>query len=81
MAEYGSCCKRREVLVDKSYRSSTETLIDRLHNPPYLFLSREDDNEVRDIGKKKDFRSVLHHPILSNANPFLPYQLTDWAPD
>ena len=34
---------------------------------PYLFLSREDDDDVRDIGKH-DFRSVLVHPMLSNAN-------------
>ena len=33
-------------------------LIDRLHIPPYLFLSREDEDDVRDIGKH-DFRSVL----------------------
>ena len=65
MAEYGSCCKRREVLVDKSYRSSTEKLIDRLHNPPYLFLSREDDNEVRDIGKKKKRIFVRYYFTLS----------------
>ena len=37
------------------------------HIPPYLFLSREDDDDVRDIGKH-DFRSVLIHPMLSNAN-------------
>ena len=38
--------------------------------PPYLFLSREDDDEVRGIGKP-DVRSVLLHPMLSNANPIL----------
>ena len=38
------------------------------HIPPYLFLSREDDDDdVRDIGKY-DLRSVLLHPMLSNAN-------------
>ena len=38
------------------------------HIPPYLFLSREDDDDdVRDIGKY-DLRSVLFHPMLSNAN-------------
>ena len=43
-------------------------LIDRLHVPPYLFLSREDDDDVKDIGKH-DFRSALFHPLLSlNAN-------------
>ena len=36
-------------------------LIDRLNIPPYLFLSREDDDDVRDI-RKHDFRSVLLHP-------------------
>ena len=36
--------------------------------PPYLFLPREDDDEVTDIGKH-DFGSVLLHPMLSNANP------------
>ena len=35
--------------------------------PPYLFLSREGDNDVRDIGKH-DFRSVLLHTIVSNVN-------------
>ena len=33
--------------------------IDLLHIPPYLFLWREDDDDVRDFGKH-DFRSVLH---------------------
>ena len=37
------------------------------HIPPYLFLSREDDDDVRDIGKH-DFRLVLLYPTLSNAN-------------
>ena len=38
------------------------------HVPPYIFLSRENDDDVRDIGKH-DFRSVLLHPMLSNAKP------------
>ena len=38
------------------------------HIPPYLFLSREDDSDVRDVGKH-DFRSVVLLPMLSNANP------------
>ena len=38
------------------------------HIPRYLFLSREDDDDVTDIGKH-DFRSVLRHRIVSNANP------------
>ena len=37
------------------------------HIPPYLCLSREDDDDVRDIGKH-DFPLVLLHPMLSNAN-------------
>ena len=37
------------------------------HIPPYLFLSREDDDDVRDNGKD-DFRSVLLHPMLTNAD-------------
>ena len=38
------------------------------HIPPYLFLSREDDDDVvRNIGKY-DLHSVLLHPMLSNAN-------------
>ena len=36
------------------------------HIPPYLFLSREDDDVVTDIGKH-DFRSVLLHPMFHNA--------------
>ena len=43
-------------------------LIDHLHIPPYLILSRDDDDDVRDIGKH-DFRSVLLHPMLSNVTP------------
>jgi len=42
-------------------------LIDGVHITPYLFLLRDDDNEVREIGKH-DFRSVLLHPMLANAN-------------
>ena len=37
------------------------------HVPPYLFLSREDDDDVRDT-EKHDFRSVLLHPMLSNVS-------------
>ena len=36
------------------------------HIPPYLFLSREDGDDVGDIGKH-DFESVVPHPWLSNA--------------
>ena len=70
MAEYGSCCNERGVLVDRSHCNSEhplKKLIHRLHSPPYLFLSRKYDDGVRDIGKH-DFRSVLLHPMLSNAN-------------
>ena len=35
--------------------------------PPYLVLSREDHDDVRDLGKH-DFRSVLLQPMLSSAN-------------
>ena len=34
--------------------------------PPYLFLWRENDDEVRDIGKH-DFRSVLLHPTSQST--------------
>ena len=37
------------------------------HVLPYLLLSREVDDDVRDIGKH-DFCSILPHPILSNTN-------------
>ena len=37
------------------------------HIPPYLFLSREDDNDVREI-EKHDLRLVLLHSMLSNTN-------------
>ena len=54
----------------KSHRNSRERplkkLVDRLHIPPYLFLSRESDDDDTDIGKH-DFRLVLLHPMLSNA--------------
>ena len=44
-----------------------KNLIGRLYIPPHLFLSQEDDNDVRDNGNR-DFRSVPTHPMLSNAN-------------
>ena len=44
-----------------------------------IFLSREDDDEVRDIGIH-DFCSVLLHPVLPNANLFIePWTIKDWA--
>ena len=58
ITEFGSCRKQREVLVDKS---QLKKLINRLHIPPYLFLSREDYDDVRHAGKS-DFRSVLLYP-------------------
>lgn len=42
-------------------------LIDRLYILPYLFLSRKEDDDIREIGKH-DFRSVLLQPKLSNFN-------------
>ena len=39
------------------------------HIPPYLFLSRADDDDIRELGKP-DFCSVLVHLMLSNANHF-----------
>ena len=58
ITEFGSCRKQREVLVNKS---QLKKLINRLHILPYLFLSREDYDDVRDAGKR-DFRSVLLYP-------------------
>ena len=77
--EYDSSCKQRHVLSYNSHRNCTERaplkkLIDRCLIPPYLFLSREDDDDdVRAIGKH-DFRSVLCHSLLSNANRFDAYE-------
>ena len=42
-------------------------LIDRVHILSYLFLSLEEDYDIRDIGKH-DFRSFLLQPMLSYAN-------------
>ena len=56
------CCDalyRRVLLFVYSYSKN--------HVPPYLFVSREDDDDVRDI-EKHDFRSILFHLLLSNAN-------------
>ena len=52
---------------DSIYRRVLLIVCSMNHVPPYLFLSREDDDDVRDIGKY-DLRSVLLHPMLSNAN-------------
>ena len=56
MAEYGSCCKRSEVRVDKSHGNNRGSIPWRSCSTVPIFrhiyfLSREDDNEVRDIGK------------------------------
>ena len=39
------------------------------HIPSYLFQSRADDDDIRELGKR-DFCSLLVHPMLSNANHF-----------
>ena len=69
MAEYenGRSTSSRDALSATRYDLFTSTSFWLQHVPPYLFLSREDDDDVRDIGKH-DFRSVLLHPMLSNAN-------------
>ena len=54
---------------DAIYRRVLLFVCSMYHIPPYLFLSQQDDDDVRDIGKC-DFRSVLLHPMLSNAIPF-----------
>ena len=38
--------------------------------PPYLFLSREDDDDVRVNIGKHDFRSVLLHLMLIKVFPW-----------
>ena len=52
MVEYGSRCQQREGLAHKAH--PLKKSIDRLHIPPYLSLSREDDDDIRDI-RKHDF--------------------------
>ena len=52
---------------DAIYRQVFLFVCSMNHIPPYLFLSREDDDDVRDIGKQI-FDSGLLHPMLSNAN-------------
>ena len=37
------------------------------HIPPYLFLSPEDNDDVRDIGRH-DFRSILLYHMFTSAN-------------
>ena len=58
----------REIATQYQGEHPLKRLIGRHHIPPYLLLSQEDDHDVREIGKH-DFRSVLLHPMLSNANP------------
>ena len=50
-------------------RVSLEEVDRPSHIPPYVFMSPEDEDDVRKIGKH-DFLSVPVHPLLSNANPF-----------
>ena len=52
---------------DAIYRRVLLFFCSMKHILPCLFLSRENDNDVRDIGKH-DVRSVLLHPVLFNAN-------------
>ena len=65
MAEYenGRSTSSRDAL----YRRVLLFVCTVSHIPPYVFLSREDDDDVRDFGKH-DFRSVLLRAMLSNAN-------------
>ena len=44
-------CKQREVLVDKSHRNSRESIPWRSWWTVSVFLSREDEDDVRGIGK------------------------------
>ena len=74
MAEYGdgrSTCSRDTLSAcycDAIYRRVLLFVCSMNHMPPnFFFLSGEDDDDVRNIGKH-DFRSVLLHPMLSNAN-------------
>ena len=72
MAEYGdgrstSSRDALSLLLRSDLSTSTSLVFSMNHILLYLFLSREDDDDVRDTGKY-DFRSVLLHPTLSNAN-------------
>ena len=68
--EDGRSASSRDALsaIDAIYRRVLLFICCMSHIPPHLFLSREDDDDVIDIGKH-DFRSVLLHPMLSNAKP------------
>ena len=46
---------------DAIYRQELHFVCSMNYIPPYLFLSREDEDDVRDIGKF-DFRSLLLRP-------------------
>ena len=50
-------------------RVSLEEVDRPSHIPPYVFMSPEDEDDVRNVGKH-DFPSVPLHPLLSNAHPF-----------
>ena len=66
MAEYEN--GRSTSSKDALYRRVLLVVCTLSHISPYVFLSREDDDDVRDFGKH-DFRSVVPHAMLSNANP------------
>ena len=52
---------------DAIYRRAILFACSMNHIPPCLLLSRADDDDVRNNGQC-DFRSVLIHPLLSDAN-------------
>ena len=54
----------RLLRCDLSSSTSPVYSMSMSHILPYVFLSREDDDDVRDIGKHY-FRSVLLHLMLS----------------
>ena len=70
MAEYGDgrLTSSRDTLSGIAiYRRVMLFICSMNHIPPCLFLSREDDDELRDLGKH-DCLSVLLQPVLFNAN-------------
>lgn len=75
MAEYGegpSTCSR-DALSAIALRFIDEYfsfVCSMNHIPSYLFLSRQDDDNVGDIGEH-DFRSAVLDPIFSIANPLV----------
>lgn len=70
MAEYGDgrLTSSRDTLSGIAiYRRVLLFICIMNHIPPHLFLSREDNDELRDLGKH-DCLSVLLQPMLFNAN-------------